>query len=119
VDRITVRDLRVETRVGVTDEERARPQPVVVDIDIDADLSAAGASDELADTVDYDKVVTEVASLLRNSKSRLLEHLAQQIATEIMRLQGVQAVTVEVSKESPPVSEDVRRIGVRVERSAE
>lgn len=119
MDRITIRDLRVETRVGVTDEERARPQSVVVGIEIEADLSAAGVSDELDDTIDYDRVVTEVGALLRGSECRLLEHLAQQIASQVVRMQGVRAVTVEVSKESPPISEDVGPIGVRIERSAE
>ena len=39
------------TRVGVSDEERAALRPVLINIGIDTNTRAAGASDDLADTV--------------------------------------------------------------------
>jgi len=118
MDRIVIRDLRIPTRVGVTDEERSRPQPVLVNIEVGTDLSAAGASDELADTVDYDRVITAVAGLLKTEEAKLLEHLADSIAALIVRFDGVRTVTVEILKEVPPVAEDVGPVGVSIERSA-
>jgi len=118
MDRVVIRDLRVPARVGVTDEERGRPQSVLVSIEIGTDLSAAGASDELADTVDYDRVITEVAGLLKNEEAKLLEHLAESIAALVVRFDGVRTVTVEVLKEVPPVAEDVGPVGVCIERTA-
>jgi FolB domain-containing protein len=116
-DQIVIKGLRLKTRVGVTDEERAQPQPVIVDIAIAADLSVAGTSDDLADTVDYDRTVTEVAALVNSAEARLLEHLATEVASLIVGFRGVQGVTVEIAKETPPVAEEVERIAVRVERS--
>lgn len=115
-DRITISRLRVPARIGVTEQERGVPQTVIVDLDLDVDLSAAAASDDLADTVDYDRLSSYVAELVRTSGSKLLEHLAGSIATSVCALSGVDRVTVEVSKESPPVREDVGEIAVRITR---
>lgn len=115
---IRVRGLRVDTRVGVTAAERARPQTVVVDVDIAADLSKAAASDDVADTIDYGAAVTAVADAVRGSETKLLERLAAEVASVVSRMDGVAAVTVEIRKASPPVSEQVEAIGVRIEVNA-
>ena len=97
-DAIQVRGLKVPTHVGWTDEERADPQTVSIDLTLHADLSKAGLSDELADTIDYESVVRAVDGLVRSSKSRLIEHLAEEIAHLISGYRGVDRVTVEVRK---------------------
>lgn len=115
-DRIRIAGLLLETRIGVPDEERSHPQRVSIDIELLADLAAAGKSDDLADTVDYGRVVTDVAELARNSEVHLLEHLAEKIAASLGTISGVTGVTVEVSKLSPPITEDAGPISVRIER---
>ena len=115
-DRIELRGLRLLARIGVLPEERERDQPLEIDIDAELDLSPSGASDDLADTVDYDRLTSYVAELVRTSSSKLLEHLAGSIATAVCALSGVERVTVEVSKESPPVGEEVGTIAVRITR---
>ena len=114
-DLIRIRGLRAETRVGVSDDERARPQTVVVDVDIAADLSRAAASDRLEDTVDYGTAVRAIADTVRSSETRLLEHLAARVSSVVSRMDGVGAVTVEIAKASPPVAEQVEAIGVRIQ----
>ncbi len=115
-DRITIRDLRVPARIGVTDAERAQPQSLLIDLDLEVDTRTAGASDDLDDTVDYDRLTTDVAGVVRSSQTRLLESLAEKIAARVCTLKPVERVTVEIRKESPPVSEDVGRIAVRITR---
>ncbi len=116
MDAITIRDLRVETRSGVTAAERENAQVVVINVDIAADLAAAGESDDLADTVDYATVTREVAALVRSSETHLLEAIAHKIARHIAPMKGVRGVTVEVVKPAPPMEEDVGPVSVRVER---
>ena len=115
-DRITFSGLKVPARIGVTEDERSQPQTVIVSLELQVDLSAAATSDDLADTVDYDRLTTEVAGLVRSSETKLLESLAGSIAAHVCAFSGVDRVTVEVSKESPPVSEDVGPIAVRITR---
>lgn len=113
---LKVLGLRVPAHIGVTEEERSTAQNVIVNVELVADLSAAVVSDEFADTIDYDRLTSEVAQLVRGSRSNLLEHLAGTIAEHVCSLPGVERVTVEVSKESPPVEEHVEEIAVRITR---
>ena len=115
-DLITIRTLRVQTKIGVTEAERSRPQEVVIDLELELDLRAAGASDDLTDTVDYDRLATEVADLVRASEYKLLEVLAEKIARHLCTISRVERVTVEVAKASPPVQEEVGPIAVRITR---
>lgn len=114
--RITISGLCVETRIGVTEKERARPQEVVIDITVSKDLEAAGASDALADTIDYDGLVNEVSALVRASECNLLERLASLIVDQVSAKQGVAGVTVRVKKQHVPVDEEVSAISVTIER---
>jgi dihydroneopterin aldolase len=115
-DVIRIRDLSVETRIGVSDEERAHPRRVTINADLYTDTKRAGGSDDLGDTVDYGKAVTEVAALVRSTEARLIEHLAEQIAALLSGFKGVDGVTVEVVKDSPPVDEEVKAVSVVIER---
>ena len=65
---------------GVLPEERVRPQPFEVDVELLVDVAAAGASDELEDTVDYSAVCEAVSRVVASEQYRLLERLASRIA---------------------------------------
>jgi dihydroneopterin aldolase len=116
VDRISIRDLRVDMRIGVTEEERATPRAIVIAVDIMTDLVSAGESDELTDTVDYHAATVAIATMVRSTEAKLLEHVAERIASLVGGLPGVDRVAVEVTKESPPIAEDVQAVSVRIER---
>lgn len=116
-DHVLVSGLRVRTRVGWSEEERATPQYVVVDLDVERDLAAAAASDDLGDTLDYASLVAEVAAHVEAREVRLLERLAGEIAELVSAKIGVKSVTVEMAKEDVPVPEEVTRVAVRLERS--
>jgi dihydroneopterin aldolase len=116
MDRVVVQDLRLPARIGWTSEERATPQDVFVTAEMVADLSIAGSSDSLEDTVDYHAAVRTISELVRSSSSKLLEHLAEEIAQRLLGLSLVVRVTVEVRKALAPVEEEVGAIGVHIER---
>jgi 7,8-dihydroneopterin aldolase/epimerase/oxygenase len=115
-DVISIRGLRVRTRIGVTDEERANPRDVIIGIDIETDTRQAGGSDDLAHTIDYEKATEEVARLVRSSEARLIEHLAERIAAHFSGLYGVERIIVEVVKDEPPIDERIREVAVRIVR---
>lgn len=118
LDAIEIRGLKVPTHVGWTDEERSEPQTVSIDVTLHADLAAAGLSDDLADTVDYDALIREIDGLVRASKSRLIEHLAEEIATLISRFRPVQRVTVQISKSDLQLEGvEFGDVSVRIERT--
>ena len=89
-----------------------------------ADLAPAGASDALADTVDYGAVADAVVAACAQRHYDLLERLAQVVADAALsegRSDGeagarVAEVTVTVRKLRPPVAHDLALAGVRITR---
>lgn len=116
MDRIVISGLRQMGVHGVLAEEQERAQPFGVDVELLVDLSAAGASDDLADTVDYGAVCVAVRNVIANEHHQLLERLAQRIADACRADPRVQGVIVEVRKLDPPVRARVDHVAVRVER---
>jgi dihydroneopterin aldolase len=117
-DLIELRGLRVDAICGVLPHERTTPQPLEIDVDLHADLAAAGASDDLADTIDYGAVTAEVDRVATTLQPLLLEHLAARIAEAVLALDArIDDVTVAVRKLEPPVPERLATSGVRITRS--
>lgn len=93
------------------------PREIAIDLEIQTDLELAGVTDDLGATVDYAAVVSAVSELVSAAEAKLLESLAHQIADRVLSFAGVSAVRVEITKESPPMAEDVRAVGVVIERT--
>jgi dihydroneopterin aldolase len=115
-DLVRIRGLTLKTRIGVSEEERATLRPVVIDVDLHTDTRKAGASDELADTVDYDRAVRTIVELVGSGENKLIERLAEEIAGMLLNTAGVARVAVEVSKADPPIDAEVEAVTVRIER---
>jgi dihydroneopterin aldolase len=103
-------------RHGALEGEQDNPQPFEVDLDVEADLSEAVRDDRVADTVDYSLVVDTAMSIVGEHRYRLLEALAGAIATGVLEIPGVEAVTVTVRKLRPPVAADMASAGVKLRR---
>ena len=101
---------------GVLPEEQTRPQPFEVDVELVVDVSAAGASDNLEDTVDYSAVCEAVSRVVSSEQYRLLERLASRIAEVCRSDPRVMSAIVEVRKLHPPVRALLGSVAVRVER---
>lgn len=104
---LNIADIRLWVRLGCTAEERARPQMVSLDVAIHfgQELPAC-RSDNLNDTVCYQRVVDVIKQALETHEFALIEHMAH-AAHEALRaglnVSLIQAVQVSVCKVSPPV----------------
>ncbi len=116
MDVVQLRGLRALGTHGALPEERARPQPFEVDLDIECDLRAAGASDDLGDTVDYGVVARSVADVVEGVPCSLLERLGERIAEAVLADERVRGVTVTVRKLRPPVPVALDHAAVRLTR---
>jgi dihydroneopterin aldolase len=115
-DVVEIRGLRLSGICGVLDHEQAQPQPLEIDLDLGTDLTAAGASDDLTDTIDYAGVIDAVTGIVASGRPALLEHLAATIADACLADARVVSVTVAVRKLRPPVPQLVDTTGVRIAR---
>jgi len=112
---IFIHDLRVATRIGVYDWERHLPQTVRIDVDIALPSSRPFTTGELADAIDYAKVVARLKSLAAENQHPLLERFAESLAQTVLDEFGAPSVKVRVAKLG--AIPGVREIGVQIERA--
>jgi dihydroneopterin aldolase len=117
-DQIQLRGLRVVGTHGVLAEEKSRAQPFEIDLDLSVDLAVPGASDRLADTVDYAGIADAAAGIVAAGPSyELLEALAAAVARATLASDPrITAVTVTLRKLQPPLAVDIATVGVRITR---
>ncbi len=111
-DRILVRGLRLWAHVGVLDFERQQGQWFELDLDLSLDLAPAGASDQLADTLDYAALIQALQRQARTIRCHTLEHYAQRIL-ELTAAHGGQGVQLELRKCAAPVAGFTGVVAVR------
>lgn len=116
-DRIVLSGMRFEGRHGATAEEREWPQLIELDVELWLDLSLAGRSDELAATVDYGPVIELCRDIVERRSFRLLEALAEALASAIMRVTDTESVVIRVRKPAVPIDADLDFAGVEIHRS--
>ena len=113
-DRIYIEDLLCRCIVGINPEEREKKQDVIVSITLDVDLSAASASDDIGDTVDYKGIKTRVIEAVENSSDFLIERLAQRIADICLADARVERARVRVDK--PGALRFAKTVAVELDR---
>lgn len=115
-DRITLTGIRAFGHHGVLPHERTFGQQFSADVTLSLDLAQVGASDALADTVDYGAVAAAVAEELSGPALNTIEALAQRIADRCAIDQRVRAVTVTVHKPMAPVPVVLADVSVTITR---
>ncbi|GLZ48658.1 7,8-dihydroneopterin aldolase [Actinomycetospora sp. NBRC 106375] len=115
-DRIALRGLRVRGHHGVFDHERRDGQDFVLDLVLELDLAAAGASDDLADTVDYGALADTAAAVVAGPPRRLIEAVAAEVAARVLSDARVVAVEVTLHKPQAPIAVPFDDVAVVVRR---
>jgi dihydroneopterin aldolase len=84
MDIIFIRDLRIDTVIGIYDWERSIRQTVRLDLEMATDIARSAATDRIEDTLDYKAVAKRVIAFVEQSDFQLVETLAERIA-ELVR----------------------------------
>lgn len=115
---VALRGVRVAVRVGVGPQERARPQEVAFDVELLAELSRGddGAPlDDLAATVDYDRLNGAIQEAATAAPARLIETLALRVRKAVAESHPEAFdVRVRCTKFEPPVDGEVAEARVTV-----
>ena len=114
MDTITIKDLEVNTQIGVTATERAHLQRLLISVEMERDLAEAGRTDMESATTPYDVVANLIQQIVAARPRKLVEAVADEIADTILSRRLAVAVTVEVKKFSIPHSQYV---SVQIRRS--
>src|SRR3954462_7921148 len=96
--KISVVDLEVFYRVGVPDDERAKPQRLLLTVEMESSFAKAAKSDSIADTIDYFAVSQRLLKFGAGKSWKLIEKLAADIAEMILSEFPAKKVSVEIKK---------------------
>jgi FolB domain-containing protein len=113
-DQIVIKNLLLRGIIGIKPEEREKRQDILINLTLTADLRAAGASDNIADAVNYRSVTKEIIKLVETSDFHTVEKLATEIARLCVTRHAVAAATVQLEK--PGALRFAESVGVTLTR---
>lgn len=112
-DAIEIRRLRVQTHIGVPDEEQAEVQTLFVTVRMVPSQGFAGLRDDISRTIDYHAVALEIQALAAVRPRRLIETLAGEIADRLLVAYPLGSIAVTIEKHILP---DTECVAVHIER---
>ena len=114
MDIVFIRDLQVETVIGIYDWERKIKQTISIDIDMATDINKAANSDNIDDTLSYKTVAKRLIGFIKESEYELVESLAEKICAIVREEFNVPWVRLTLNK--PGAVSGSRSVGVIIER---
>ncbi|ORX86393.1 Dihydropteroate synthase [Basidiobolus meristosporus CBS 931.73] len=113
-DKIILRDLMVQTTLGVDSWEREKPQPVLLNIVLFTNVSNAGDHDNLTTSIHYGHLCKGVQKFAKESKHRSMEAFANGIAR--ICLYDFNAAIANIKVEKPRALLNADSAGVEITR---
>ena len=98
MNKIIIKDLAVFYHVGVSEEERAESQRLLLTVEMATNFSAASATDDLSNTVDYHAVARRLLGFGEGRSWKLLERLSAELAEMILKEFKPESVSISVKK---------------------
>jgi 7,8-dihydroneopterin aldolase/epimerase/oxygenase len=112
---VHIEQLKVFARVGVPPAERARRQRLVLNITLLPARDLRDIQDAVARTVDYSALCREAKQFLSRRSPKLLETLANDLASHLLRKFRIRKISIEIRKF---VLKDAAYVSVTVTRSS-
>ncbi len=114
MDIVFLRDLRIDTVIGIYGWERRTRQTLIFDLEMSADVARAAASDDIKDTLNYKSVAKRLIQFVGESDFQLVETLAERCAQIIREEYGVRWVRLTLNKKG--AVRGATDVGVIIER---
>tara|TARA_B100000902_G_scaffold356394_1_gene370029 strand:- start:75 stop:422 length:348 start_codon:yes stop_codon:yes gene_type:complete len=113
-DIIYIKDLRVQTIIGIFGWEREVRQEVSIDLEMTFDCKRASKTDSIEDTIDYKEISKGIIKFVEESEFQLQETLAEGIAALVKNEFKVNSLKLRVSK--PGALRHAEDVGVIIHR---
>lgn len=118
MDKIIIRNLEVDTIIGIFDEERVNRQNIIINAEVSLDLSKAGETDDFRDALNYSEVEEILYTTAKNSNFFLVEKLASIMTDKLLALSDcVKFVKITVDK--PNAAKFAQAIAIEINRGRE
>lgn len=116
MDIVYIRDLKIETTIGIYDWEREIKQTVSLDLDMAHDIRKAAATDNIEYTLNYKAVAKRLIKFISESEFLLVETMAEQCAQIVLEEFSVPWLRLRLSK--PGAVRGSQDVGVIIERGS-
>lgn len=104
VDKILLKNMIFYAHHGYYEAERELGQKFEVDIQLECDLISATNADDLKQTIDYQAIYKIAKDTFENYKFKLIETVAEKIASKILNIDGISNVLIRVRKPHVPLN---------------
>lgn len=98
MDIFSIKQLRIETLLGVHPFEQKVPQTISVDLEFKTDITQAAKTQDLKDAVDYSQVAAQLTQFITNRSFILIEALAEQAAQFLKQEFHLPWIKLKISK---------------------
>ncbi|MDX1536921.1 dihydroneopterin aldolase [Arsukibacterium sp.] len=116
MDIVFIKQLQVDTIIGVYDWEKSIQQRLLLDLTLTADQRNAAARDDISLTLDYAVIAEKVTALITAEPIELIETVAEKVAAMLLTEFATSKVEVTVSK--PGAVAQAQTVGVHIVRTA-
>ena len=113
-DIVYIRELEVETIIGIFDWEREVKQIVSLDLDMAHDTAKAGETDDIEYALNYKSISKRLIAFIEKSEYFLIEALAEAVISIVIKEFSVPWVRLRISK--PGALRGSKDVGVIIER---
>lgn len=114
MDIVYIRDLHIDTIIGIYEWERQVKQTVSLDLEMATDIRKAAATDDIEHAVNYKSVSKRLIAYVENRNALLVESLAEEIAAIVLEEYQVPWLRLRLSK--PGAVRGARDVGLIIER---
>ena len=98
MDKIFLRNLKVKTRIGIFEWEKAVDQMIHINLILYLDIKKSAKSKKIEDSVNYKSISKRIISLAENNKFELVESMIENMAEIILNEYNIQQITISISK---------------------
>lgn len=115
MDKVLIRQLRIDTVIGVYEWEKKIHQSLLLDLDMAWDIKHAAATDDYQFALCYETVSNRLTQLITEQPMELIETVAERVANFL--LQEFKVTWVKVTVMKPGAVATAASVGVEIERS--
>ncbi len=113
---ITLNEMEFHAFHGCLSHEKELGNTFRVTLSISIDTARAGSTDNLADTLNYQKVY-DVVKHEMDIASNLIEHVAQRIVDAVMgQFAEIDEIKLLLSKKNPPLGGKVESVSIEIHK---
>ena len=116
MDTIRINNLKIVARHGVYDFEKSKDGIFEIDLVLYCDLKKSGNTDQLSDTIDYQKIISCTIDEFTKKRFSLVEGVANSVCNRLLVEFEIDKIVIRVRKPHAPIEADFQNVEVELQR---